>query len=69
MSKKTTTEPKVSEATRARANNKLRYQAQFLNRLLDSIQEFHADASEEARGEAIPDLKEAHRKLTAFLTE
>ena len=71
MSRKasTPTATKVSEATRERANSKLCYQAQFLNRLVDSIEEFAADASEEAKAAATPALQEAHRKLTAFLAE
>jgi hypothetical protein len=70
MNKKATgTATKVSEATRERANSKLRYQAQYLNRLLESIQDFHADASEEARAEAKPDLQRAAQTLNAFLTE
>ena len=71
MAKRTNarTETKVSDATRDRASSKVVYQTQYLKRLLDSIQEFYADASEDARTEAKANLEEVSRELTEFLAE
>jgi hypothetical protein len=71
MAKRTNvgTVTKVSDATRDRASNKLVYQTKFIKRLLASIQEFYADASEDARDEAKADLQEVSRELTEFLAE
>lgn len=72
MSKKvqtTTTNQTVSPATRARANSKLSYQTQYIQRLFESVKDFYADADEEAQAEAKSELQKLAQSLNAFLAE